>query len=132
MFIFAKMAPVLFINFCEVIVHSNLNQLTNLVQIRYLGYSCNYLQPSLFIFDLPLILSYLNVKGSSHKKPEMEWQTWNFTSVINWFCCYIIKTAEETAKEVLLSVIWNNRLYKNDSKRYGLTFRIHFCTKNYS
>ena len=29
--------------------------MTNLLQIRYLGYSCNYLKPVLFIFDLPLI-----------------------------------------------------------------------------
>ena len=85
-FIFSKMATTIFIKFCEFIVHSNpknmelsafpgkslylekyflilyllltqcLNQLTNLVQILYLGSSCNYLQPVLFIFDLALIL----------------------------------------------------------------------------
>ena len=50
----------------------------------------------------------LNVKDSSHKKQE----TWNFTKMINCFCCYVIKSARETTKKVLLSVIWNLLLIK--------------------
>ena len=33
--------------------------------------------------------------------------TWQFTNMINCFCCYIIISAGETVKKVLLSVIWN-------------------------
>ena len=45
--------------------------------------------------------------------------------MINCFCCYVIKSAGETAKEVLLSIIWNLMLIElylskiriSDSKR---------------
>ena len=33
-------------------------------------------------------------------------KTWNFTNII-CFCCYVIELAGETAKKVLLTVIWN-------------------------
>ena len=70
--------------------------MTNLVQIRYLGYSCNYLQPVLFIFDLPLILR------NKKRNDNME-----FYKHDQLFYCYVITLAEETAKKVLLSVVWN-------------------------
>ena len=41
----------------------SLNQLTDLVQIRYIGPSCKYLEP--FFFSFP---PTLRIKGSSHKK----------------------------------------------------------------
>ena len=40
-------------------------------------------------------------------KQETEWQTWNFTNMLNCFRGYVIKSAGETTKKVLLSVIWN-------------------------
>ena len=32
---------------------------------------------------------------------------WNFTNMFNCFCCYVIKSAGEITKKVLLPVIWN-------------------------
>ena len=75
-------------------------QLTNIVQILYLRPSFDYLQPVLFIFDLPLKLSVAHIRN----KKGIEWQTWNFTNMINCFCCYVIKSAQETAKKVFLSL----------------------------
>ena len=56
----------------------------------------------------------LNIKGTLmlsvvhiRNKKRTEWQTWNFTSMINCFCCYVIKSAGEAANKVLLSVAWN-------------------------
>ena len=56
----------------------------------------------------------LNIKGTLklrvvhiRNKKRTEWQTWNFTNMINCFCYFVIKSAEETAKKVLLSIIWN-------------------------
>ena len=55
-----------------------------------------------------------NIKGTLmltgvhiRNKKRTDWQTWNFTNMINCFCCYIIKSAGEIAKKVLLSIIWN-------------------------
>ena len=55
----------------------------------------------------------LNIKGTlilrvvHNKKQETTWvKTWNFTNVINCFCCFVIKSAGEIAKKVL-SVIGN-------------------------
>ena len=75
--------------------------MTNLIQIRYLR--VGLLQPFLFILDLPLILRVVH-----NKNQETTWvKTWNFTNVINCFCCYVINLAGETAKNVLLPIIWN-------------------------
>ena len=46
----------IFILFSIRLLTQRLNQVNKFVQIRYLGPFCNYLQPVLFIFDLPLIL----------------------------------------------------------------------------
>ena len=74
----------------------------------------------------------LNIKGTLmlrvvhiRNEKRTEWQTGNFTNMINCFCCYVIKSAGETAKKVLLSVIWNLLLIEinlsqiriSDSKR---------------
>ena len=74
----------------------------------------------------------LNIKGTLmlrvvliRNKKRTDWQTWNFTNMINCFCCYVIKLAGETAKRVLLSVIWNlmiieihqSQIRISDSKR---------------
>ena len=71
----------------------------------------------------------LNIKGTLmfdiRNKKRTEWQTWNFTNMINCFCCYVIKSAGETAKKVLLSIFWNLLLIEinlsqitiSDSKR---------------
>ena len=45
----------------------------------------------------------LKIKGSSYKEQETYW----VTNMPNCFCCYFIKSPGETAKKVLLSVIWN-------------------------
>ena len=74
-------------------------QLTNLVQILYLGLSFNYIQPVLLILDLPLKLRVAHIRNKK--------RTWNFTNMINCFCCYVIKSAGEIAKRVLLSIFWN-------------------------
>ena len=39
-------------------------------------------------------------------KKRTDWQTWNFTNMINSFGCYVIKSAGEIAKKVLLSIVW--------------------------
>ena len=92
-FIFSKIAPTIFIKFCGFLVHLNLNNMTlsaihgksfklknnhflifypspslatkpiDLVQIRYLGSACKYIQPVFFLFR-PTIES----KGSLLKK----------------------------------------------------------------
>ena len=58
----------------------------------------------------------LNIKGTLmldlrvihiRKKERIDWQTWNFTNMINCFCRYVIKSAGEIAEKVLLSIIWN-------------------------
>ena len=74
----------------------------------------------------------LNIKGTwmlrvvhIRNKNRPDWQTWNFTNMINCFCCYVIKSAGEIAKKVLLSIIWNLLLIEinlcqiriSDSKR---------------
>ena len=64
-----------------------------------------YLQPIFVIFHLPLKLRVVYIRNKQTK-----WQTWSFTNMINYFCCDVIKTAEETIKNVLLSVIWNTLL----------------------
>ena len=74
----------------------------------------------------------LNIKGTlmfrvvhiKNKKPT-EWRAWNFTNMINCFCCYVIKSPGEIAKKVLLSIIWNlmfieinlSQIRISDSKR---------------
>ena len=42
----------------------------------------------------------------NHRNKLTNWMTifWNFTYNIHCFCCYVIKSAGETAKKVLLSV----------------------------
>ena len=51
---------------------------------------------------------YHKVKGSHiRNKKRTEWQTWNFTNMINCFFCYVIKSVGQIAKKVLLSIIWN-------------------------
>ena len=74
----------------------------------------------------------LNIKGiillrvvHIRNKKRNDWQTWNFTNMINCFCCYVIKSAAEIAKKVLLSIFWNLLLIEinlsqvriSDSKR---------------
>ena len=59
-----------------------------------------------FVFDVP---PKLRVVQMGNKK-RTEWQTWNFTNMINCFCCYVSKLEGEIAKKVLLSVIWNPML----------------------
>ena len=55
--------------------------MTNLVQILYLGYSCNYLQPVLFIFDLPLILRVVQIRNKKRNNKHGILQTWSIVSV---------------------------------------------------
>ena len=40
-------------------------------------------------------------------KKRTDKQTWNFTNMINCFYCYVIKSAGEIIKKVLLSIFWN-------------------------
>ena len=128
------MAPTIFIKFYGFIVHSNPKNMALsafpgkiLVNRKIFFYflsvsteqSC-----SNSIFRVVLQLSpvspfhfrlTLNIKGTLmlrvvhiRNKKQTEWQTWNFTHKFNnCFCCYVIKSAGETAKKVLLSVIWN-------------------------
>ena len=97
-----------------------------------------HFRPNLNI-KVTLMLRIVHVRN----KKRSEWQTRNFTHKINCFCCYIIKSAEEAAKKVLLSVIWNLMLIEihffqiriSDSKREKvcavcpyLLFSIHWVT----
>ena len=63
----------------------------------------------------------LNIKGTLmlrvvhiRNKKRTDWQIWNFTNMINCFCCYVIKSAGEIAKKVLLSMNWNLLLIEID------------------
>ena len=128
--IFSKMAKTILIKFCGFIVHSKPNNMTlstfpgKIPETRKIVFifcpspnvapkptdqSCSN---SIFRVLLQLspaspfhFLPSLNIKGSSRKKQEMEWQSWNFTNMINCSCCYVIKSAGEIEKKVLLSVI---------------------------
>ena len=80
----------------------------------------SHFQPSLNI-EGTLMLRVVHVRN----KKRTDWQTWNFTNMINCFCCYVIKSAGEIATKVLLSIIWNLMLIEiqlsqiriSDSKR---------------
>ena len=54
-------------------------------------------------------------------KKRTDWQTWNFTNMINCFCCYVIKSAEEIAKKVLLSIFWNLLLIEINLSQIRIT-----------
>ena len=123
------MAPTIYIKCCEFIVHSNPNNMALSAfpgkilvnRIFFIFYPSPNVAPkptdqscsnSIFRVVLQLFPASpfhfsptLNIKGSSHKKQETERKTWNFTNMINCFCCYVIKLAGEIAKKVLLSVI---------------------------
>ena len=129
------MAPTIFIKFCGFIIHSNPKNIAlsavpgKILLIRKIFFTFLFapnIAPkptdqscSNFIFRVLLQLSTanfrpsLNIKSTllrvvhikNKKRPELK--TWNFTNVINCFCCYVIKTAGETARKVLLSYIWN-------------------------
>ena len=77
-------------------------------------------------------LPSLNIKGTLmirvvhiRNKKRTDRQTWNFTNMISCFCCYVIKSSEEIAKKVLLSIFLNlllieiniSQIWISDSKR---------------
>ena len=75
-----------------------LNQSTDLVQIRYLGSSSKYLKSFHF-------RPSLNIKGTlMFRVVHIRNKKRNIITMINCFCCYVIKSAGETAKEVLLGI----------------------------
>ena len=70
--------------------------------------SCKYLQPTFFIFNLPLKLRVVYTRNK-----QINWvTTWNITNMIN--IVSVFKSEGETAKKVLLSVIWNRLLIEKN------------------
>ena len=60
--------------------------------------------PARFFFDLPLKLRLVYLR---HKQTNSVTNKEFYKYVQYCFCCYVIKSAGETAKKVLLSAIWN-------------------------
>ena len=54
----------------------------------------------------------------------MEWKTWNFTNVINCFCCYVIKLAGETQKSIVISHL------KSTAYRNKISFKLWYWAVN--
>ena len=99
------MAETIFIKFCGFIVHSYPN---NMALSDFPGKIFNF-RPT------------LKIEGSLRKKhaDESEWQIWNFTNMINCFCCYVIKSAGETAKKSIVISHLKSTAYKNKSLKLG-------------
>ena len=69
-----------------------------------------HFRPSLNIKGI-LMLRVVHIRN----KKRTDWQTWNFTNTINCFFCYVIKSAGEIAKKVLLMSHLKSNANRNKS-----------------
>ena len=144
------MAATIFIKFCGFIVHSDPNTMAlwafpGKILVTRKIYLIFYPSPNVAhkptdqscsnsIFKVPLQLSpashfrpTLNIMGTlilrvvNINKKRTERQTWNFTNMVNCFCCYVIKSAGESTKKVLLTVIWNLLLIERNLSQISIS-----------